>query len=183
MASPFWSPSFFLLVNLLLSTPSLSRANRARGRRARSSPAATQLQRSMAVDAAHLLSRDRGPRGGSGARRRRRKELTKQRPHKPDSGRRRRRLGACSNFPRDAVPRRLTAPARGPRAPPTPPALLASSFTFALPLCRLLFPLVFTAKKKIFLKLQNQTRLERQRGVGGEKKSTLPVRMRGEAVL
>lgn len=183
MASPFWSPSFFLLVNLLLSTPSLSRANRARGRRARSSPAATQLQRSMAVDAAHLLSRDRGPRGGSGARRRRRKELTKQRPHKPDSGRRRRRLGACSNFPRDAVPRRLTAPARGPRAPPPPrPSWPAPSLSPSLS-ADSSFPWCSQRKKKIFLKLQNQTRLERQRGVGGEKKSTLPVRMRGEAVL
>lgn len=165
MASPFWSPSFFLRVNLLLSNPSLSR--RVRGRRARNSPAATQFQRSVAVEAAHLLGRGWGPRGGSGTRRRRRKELKKQRPHKLDSGRRRRRLGACSNFPCDAVPRRLTAPARGLRVPPTPGQLPHfCSPSLQTPLS----PGVLSGKKiYTFLKLQNQTRLERQRGVGGEK--------------
>lgn len=69
------------------------------------------------------------------------------------------------------MPCRLTAPARGLRVPPLP----ASSLTFALPLSRLLFPLVYSAEKYIytFLKLQNQTRLERQRGVGGGEKSQL----------
>lgn len=179
MASPFWSPSFFLRVSLLLSNPSLSR--RVRGRRARSSPAATQFQRSVAVEAAHLLGRGWGPRGGSGARRRRRKELKKQRPHKLDSGRRRRRLGACSNFPCDAVPRRLTAPARGLQSPPPP----ASSLTFALPLSRLLFPLVYSAEKKYiyFFKVAEPNPAGEAKGGGGRKKSTLPMRMRGEAVL
>lgn len=179
MASPFWSPSFFLRVNLLLSNPSLSR--RVRGRRARNSPAATQFQRSVAVEAAHLLGRGWGPRGGSGTRRRRRKELKNQRPHKLDSGRRRRRLGACSNFPCDAVPRRLTAPARGLRVPPTPGQLPHfCSPSLQTPLS----PGVLSGKKYIyFFKVAEPNPAGEAKGGGGRKKSTLPMRMRGEAVL
>ena len=127
----------------------------------------------MAGVAAHLLVWRRGLRGGRagsgrlavGFRQRRRSSLGRG-CTEPDSGWRRRRLGACSKLPRDSAPRRQTDRPQGPRPPPTPPALLANCLLLSLPLSGLLFPLVFSGRKKKKIKLQNQRRLERE-GAGG----------------
>lgn len=140
----------------------------------------------MAGGAAHLLVWRPGPRGGrAGGRAGRaaggrgpgggggRSSLGGGRTE-PDSGRRRRRRGACSSLPRDPEPRRQADRPPRPRPPHPPPALLANCRTLSLPL-RTPFPWCSQRrrKKNFFFKLQNQRLLKRERGGGGGEKTQL----------